>query len=392
MENRISAHEAAIVGSVVADSAAMGLHWIYDVKRIADVGGDTPEFHTPDASNYEGVVGVYAHDGRPVGSLTRYGATVSLITQHLAQNKGLYNPPAAAAAFLANFGYGGSFIGYVDHPAAGALDLIRTRDGEIEASFRSLTDRIPFHTIIALGPHIQKIASDSTVDNAEARISKVLTNYPDISLSAEQMSLIVAKIDDLHERYWAPTGVSDLQLPVLAPVIPAALAAAGSSSSDEEFLKAIRSAAHLTHIEEDALATADFVALLIRDLLSGHEIATLIQKYSSLLPGELAGRVRETLSQPWATVINAAEELGMSCALNEGLPLSLLILLKAENAVEAIRTNILCGGDSCGRGILIGALAGLIWGVGGGKGIPEDWIATVITGKEVRRAAAHMAG
>lgn len=51
---------ASLLGAIVADSAAMGLHWIYDTTRLAEVGGDSPEFRKPDPANYEGVVG-----GRP---------------------------------------------------------------------------------------------------------------------------------------------------------------------------------------------------------------------------------------------------------------------------------------------------------------------------------------
>jgi hypothetical protein len=387
MDNGKSRYEAALTGAVVADSAAMGLHWIYDIERIAQVGGESPEFLDPDATHYEGVVGVFAHGGRPVGSLTRYGATVQLAAEHLAGRNGRYNPPIAAASFLSAFGYGGSFIGYVDHPAAGALDRIRQRDGEIEASFRSLTDRIPFHSIIALGPHIQSIASDREVGDAEARIAEVLRGYPDIDLDSEQMALIVGKIDDLHLRYWEPTGVSDLQLPVLASVIPVALAATRLGFSDDDLLESIRSAANLTHVDEDAIKVGNFVGFLIRDLLSEVGLKSAIEAQMHRLPGELSEILSAALSRPWNSGVEAAGELGMSCALAEGLPLSLVILLKAENFTDAVRTNILCGGDSCGRGILVGALGGLLWGSGGSEGIPEEWINRVLTRDEVRRAA-----
>lgn len=181
----------------------------------------------------------------------------------------------------------------------GALDVIRRRDAEIEASFRALTDRIPFHTIVALGPHVQAIASDREVGDAEAGLAEALKAYPDIELNAQQMPLIIARVDDLHRTYWSPSGVSDLQLPVLAPVIPAALAAAAREVSEEALLESVRRAAHLTHVDAEAIAAGNFVALLLKDLLSG--------------------------------------------------------------------------GDSYGRGLLVGALAGLIWGEGGDTGIPSAW-------------------
>lgn len=381
---------ASLLGAVVADSAAMGLHWIYDTARLAEVGGDSPEFREPDQKNYEGVVGVFAHGGRPVGTLTRYGATVELVAEQMARDNGVFVSPAMAVRFLQTFGYGGTFVGYVDHPAAGTLDEIRRRDAEIEESFGALSDRIPFHTLVALGPHIQSIASDREIGDAEARLTEVLSGYPDIKLETEQMLLIVAKVDDLHKTYWSPSGVSDLQLPVLAPVIPAALAASAQKMSEKLLLESVRTAAHLTHIDSDALAAGDFVALLLKDLMSGSTLRSSIEARLSVLPDDLATKVRGAIDRTWNSTVEAANELGMSCALTEGLPLSLVTLIRANSYAEAVRTTILCGGDSCGRGLLVGALAGLLWGEDGDTGIPSAWTSKVHASSAVRDAAVAL--
>ena len=378
---------ASLLGAVVADSAAMGLHWIYDTGRLAEVGADSPEFRKPDPSNYEGVVGVFAHGGRPVGASTRYGATVHLVADQMNANGGAFDAPAMSARFLETFGYGGSFIGYVDHPAAGTLDVIRKRDAEIEGAFGSLTDRIPFHTLVALGPSIQSIASDREVGDVKGRLTDAIGNFPDIELDEEQMSLILGKIDDLHQKYWNPTGVSDLQLPVLAPVIPVALAASTNGLSDEKLVEAVREAAHLTHVDEDALLVGDLVALLIKDLLSGTDLRSAIEARVNLLPDELASKVKSAIGTSWGSSIDAANELGMSCALSEGLPLSLVTLLRGDSYTDAVRTTILCGGDSCGRGLLVGALAGLLWGEDDERGIPSSWSRKTHDAPSVREAA-----
>ena len=33
---------AALQGALVADAAALGLHWLYDPERLAQVAGDAP--------------------------------------------------------------------------------------------------------------------------------------------------------------------------------------------------------------------------------------------------------------------------------------------------------------------------------------------------------------
>jgi hypothetical protein len=52
---------SGMMGVAVADAAALGLHWIYDIKQIKDVGGDAPEFIDPDQKNYHGVPSYFAH-------------------------------------------------------------------------------------------------------------------------------------------------------------------------------------------------------------------------------------------------------------------------------------------------------------------------------------------
>ena len=383
---------AALVGSVVADSAAMGLHWIYDTARLEDVGGSAPEFREPDAKNYEGVVGVFAHAGHPVGDTTRYGATVELVAKQMAADGGDFRAPEVSDRFVEAFGYGGRFIGYVDHPAAGALDVIRNRDAAIEQSFMGLTDTIPFHTIMMVGPVVKQIASEADISDAEAQVRVGISKFPDIELAAEAVQKIVNKTAEVHATYWAPTGVSDLQLPVLAPVIPVALAQSIRGSSDTDYAAAIRLAANLTHTDDDALAAAEFVGFLIRDLVAGIELASSIESRCDLLPAELARKVRDAIGRQWDTTVAAANELGMSCALAEGLPLSLVTLLRANSYVEAVRTTILCGGDSCGRGLLVGALAGLIWGTAPETGVPTEWINRVNGSSELKTSATRLIG
>jgi hypothetical protein len=378
--------------AAVADSAAMGLHWIYDTARLEEVGGSAPEFHKPDPKNYEGVVGVFAHAGHAIGETTRCGATVELVAKQMAADGGRFRAPKVSDRFVEAFGYGGRFIGYVDHPAAGALDGIRNRDAAIERSFLGLTGTIPFHAIMMVGPIVKEIACETDISDAAERIRVGISRFPDIELTAEAVEEIVVKTAEVHAAYWAPTGVSDLQLPVLAPVIPVALAQSIRGARDEEYAAAIRLAANLTHTDDDALAAAEFVGFLVQDLLSGIPLAHSIDSRCELLPTEIASRVRGAVSRKWDTTIAAAHELGISCALAEGLPLSLVTLLRANSYADAVRTTILCGGDSCGRGLLVGALAGLIWGTEAEKGIPRAWIAQVKGSNELEASAVSIVG
>ena len=72
--------------------------------------------------------------------------------------------------------------------------------------------------------------------------------------------------------------------------------------------------------------------------------------------------------------IEVVAEIGMSCNLEFGLPGALHILQHSSSYQQAVRTNILAGGDSCGRAIVIGAVAGAVYGAEGNNGIPAQWI------------------
>jgi hypothetical protein len=261
-----------------------------------------------------------------VGSTSRYGATVQLVADQISEHGGEYNAPAAAARFLSTFGYRCPFVGYVDHPAADALDVIRRRDAEIENSFRGLTDRIPFHSIMVIGPMVQGVASGRDIENARAKLAEGLTEFPDVKLS------------DAHNRYWSPTGVSDLQLPVLAPVIPVALAESARGSDDATVIRAIRTAAHLTHVDETALAVGDFVSLLLRDLMANGDLESSIRSRMSVLPSELASGVANALDRNWKRTV--------------------------------------------------GAIAGALWGFDGDRGVPSEWIEKVHRIDGLRSAVA----
>jgi hypothetical protein len=63
-----SANIAAILGGLVADSAALGLHWLYDPMRIAEIEkADGSVFLRPDAIHYAGSKGYFAHEGKMPG-------------------------------------------------------------------------------------------------------------------------------------------------------------------------------------------------------------------------------------------------------------------------------------------------------------------------------------
>ncbi len=154
-------NSAAVLGALVADSASLGLHWIYDPTRIAEIEQVRGlVFLQPDANNYSGVKGYFAHQLKTAGESTSYGETCLSMLKHLAKH-GNFNRVEYQSEYRTRFGPGGEFAGYIDtatrltlrtlsvlepaefpvasgadddqHPALAALPaLVATHDGTLE--------------------------------------------------------------------------------------------------------------------------------------------------------------------------------------------------------------------------------------------------------------------
>ncbi|WP_339951263.1 ADP-ribosylglycohydrolase family protein [uncultured Albimonas sp.] len=110
--------EAALLGALVADAAALGLHWLYDPARIAALEGPLV-FRAPDPADFEGAAGVFVHPGKRAGELSHYGAALRTAMQAVGA-RGV-DLSEAQDRFAAAFGAGGWWVGYIDKPTRGTL-------------------------------------------------------------------------------------------------------------------------------------------------------------------------------------------------------------------------------------------------------------------------------
>jgi ADP-ribosylglycohydrolase len=119
-----SQNSAMLLGALVADAAALGVHWIYEPERIAEIAarrGGHSAFTPVDAANFENTKAYFAHAGRRNGMLTQYGEVLRLTIQSMNACGGAFDVAAYQSAFTAHFGPGGTFQGYIDKPTRGAL-------------------------------------------------------------------------------------------------------------------------------------------------------------------------------------------------------------------------------------------------------------------------------
>lgn len=277
---------AALIGALVADAAALGLHWLYDVDRISSVvAGKSPAFVPIDAANYEDTKGYFAHAAREDGQSSQYGEALRLAMTSIGE-KDRFIQTAYQTAYYDHFGPGGTYTGYIDRPTLGAI----------------------------------------------------------INIAQEQRM---------------PSGVDDDQHPAVS-TLPAIVAKHGND------LDIINLGIKVTNVNSDATRYAHLFATVLSHIFDGTE--TLPEAMISA--AKSSSVLRKALASKETDSIKYGEVTGRACHLNQGLPLSWHILKHTSSFEEAVEMNILAGGDSCGRAMIIGSLAGAAYGFGS---IPKDW-------------------
>ncbi len=300
-----SRQKDSALGVLVADAAALGLHWLYDLERMHEVVaiGD-PTFFTPNADHYEGKVGYFAHDGKQAGEQSHYGESYLLNLDHLSK-QGVFDTRVFQQDFISVFGAGGTFNGYIDSPTK---------------------------TILR---HLQEIDFSSEED-----------------LNAE------------------PSGADDHQIPALTPVAALCAYRSVDELTDTEIINAIR----VTNNNDLAVNCGLYFSKVLQETLSGKSIADSFAVAAAHLPDEIKDNMSDALNMPATDLDSAATLFGQVCGLEQTMPLTSYILSNSASYHQAIEMNILAGGDSCGRAMMLGAMAGAFYGIGAENGIPYNWL------------------
>lgn len=121
---KLEPHVAAILGALIADSASLGLHWLYDPGRIAQIEkAKGLVFLQPDANDYVETKGYFAHGNKVAGDSSGYSELCLLMLRHFAQH-GQFDRVAYQTEYRNHFGPGGAYTGYVDSPTRQTLQTL----------------------------------------------------------------------------------------------------------------------------------------------------------------------------------------------------------------------------------------------------------------------------
>lgn len=119
----------AILGTLVADAAALGWHWLYDRRQLKTAfnSGRVVVFHPPEQCWYDGVAGYFAHAGKRTGDASHYGEAVLFWLELRLVHKAS-TPKQWQQQFAAHFGPGGNFHGYIDRPTRATVNAVSAVD------------------------------------------------------------------------------------------------------------------------------------------------------------------------------------------------------------------------------------------------------------------------
>jgi len=351
-----------IWGSLVADAATMGFHWLYDQDRIRALAPEKPEFRAPDPADFDGVPGYFAHGTRQAGDFSQYGEQALVMLRACAASEGFSNA-TYSQMFREHFGYGGAYVGYIDRPTRDTLNNMTRFEQAAQSACRAVDPSVDDQTHNAI---MAKVLSNRAMQSGaalrEALFGAVKRSYDD-----DAMVDYAVKLSEVVDAHSLSPGADDVQLPAVSKL--PMLVAFHYDAPDLPSM--VEDAVRVTNNSDVAVRYAQVIALLLKEVIKTGSLPDLSALVGAA-PGDVAQALNKALSRSDQTTETVTADIGMICNLDTGLPSVFHNLLRATSYKDGVRTNIYSGGDNCGRSVILGAVLGVTFGV------PEDWAAQLL--------------
>lgn len=382
--------KAAILGTFTADASGLGIHWIYSQGKISQIAkareGDL-EFLDPDRKNYEGAPSFFAHHLRRGGDSSNYGEYLYVLLRAISDDG--FDAGSYVRVFQEYFGVGGEYAGYADTPmretifnlASLAKEVYR-RAERAESTLVPAKQRFVAHYIANY-----YFESDREGLRRQVRTPLKLQQWKKEEL-AEADRLV-----DLVTMDFGAVGPDDDQMPALSRS-----AVLGWFYEGDELDEMVDRAVRITNNNDDAVEYSRFLAHMLREIYVDGRIPpgeargylrALVEKHLPRLGPRAQDLVGKSLEYGELDFRGATKTFGAACHVHMAVPLTLHILLNTGSFQEAVQINNRSSGDNCGRAIMLGALAGALYGIGEPAGIPRNWIDRT---NIIRRARATEGG
>lgn len=139
----------------------------------------------------------------------------------------------------------------------------------------------------------------------------------------------------------------------------------------------------LTHNSPLVLAAAEFFSRLACRVLHGTRPIQAMQLAAAenAMAGPIAEWVRAGLASRSEETRSAIRRFGQMCAISAAFPAAIHLIAAYEDRLEeGLIQNVMAGGDSAGRGLLVGLVLGA-WG--GRAAIPDRWLSGLSAADEI---------
>ncbi len=282
---------AMVLASFIADSLALGAHWIYDTDEIDKKIGRVDSLLQPLPDSY--------HKQKNKGDLTHYGDQALVLLESIAASKGFT---------LSHFKNGWqelfteNYNGYIDKATTVTLENIKDN------------------------PSSAACGSTSADLGGAARIAPLIFYYRD---------------------------------------------------NREKLLETVKQQTAMTHNNPATLVAADFIGKVVFSVLHGAD--PLVALEAALDEGvadlDLGMGIRGGLDSTGKETGPTIKQFGQMCGVAAALPSAIhLITTYKDDVKTALIENVMAGGDSAARGLVVGMVLGASQGVGT---IPEQWFTNI---------------
>jgi ADP-ribosylglycohydrolase len=384
MDNMLSdMAKDALYGTLVADALGMGLHWIYSQGKIASIvkkNDGVAEFLEPNEENYKGVPSFFAHPTRSPGDGSNYSEYLYIMSKSIDETG--FSAGDYIRNFSDHFGVGGAYVGYADGPMRETIYNITSLSKNLKKRVLETESPLSQEKQGAVAHYISRYFFEYDVEGLKDTVKGALKLH---EFSKDEMAQVDNLVDAVTEFVGA-IGPDDDQMPALSRSVFLA-----DLYSGNELETKIDQAVRITNNNDLAVAYSIFMARILKELYTSErpqpddvtkKLRALIETHKDVLPETSRKLIDQALSYNELDYRSATKTFGAACHVDMAIPLSIHILMHTSSFREANRINIMASGDNCGRAIFLGALAGALYGVGGERGVPEEWIART---KMVRR-------
>lgn len=350
--------------TLLADAATMPLHWIYNQNDLANkVGDGSAIFYDPPSCPF------YSY---PSGVLSPYGAEALPFVHSMAELGTFDFSHVAEAYYKAMKSYPDEGVnGY-----AGRLNHVPKMF--IENREKEHKDWTECHVEDSQAQGISKVALIVARYAGHAELSHQVTKMVDVlqisPISVESSVLLAKLLERILFKHETPNAaitslLRDADRVQLTPWQRHLLGFVTSDVLIDEYVRFAQSLSSLPSPPEDAYRSMRINGKVLSQYFSVSHPGLTLQDAFARAQVELPDSDRDILSQAIANMsqqegesldehqhlLRVSRSFGLSCVLPSAILCSLHILRKSRSLEEAIRTNILVGGDNCSRSMVIAA-------------------------------------